>query len=453
MRSFDSDFLSELEASTSKRAMLFTFDFPTPIYYTDHDIDIYYNSNNYESMDIKASEISYKTNMEVDSITIEVQNVDRNFSYYLLSSDKRKKYVYVYLVAFVNYTKYVEEIFTGEIDSWEMNETKATIRVASSWIRWNKKTFRNCSATCPWNFKSSKLVGYWNFDEGTGSTASDKSGHDMDLTLSNVSWDSTNKKVGSALTYSSNSAYGKTESTPKDLYDNTQELAVSVWVRVDSAHSGSHRNLVGFCENGGANKLWHLYIDANRYVLWKIFDNSYAITTSPDSLDVDTWYHLLCIFDGTASSSSRLKIYIDGSLKASGSTNYTNLPDSEAAGFNRFVFVGNVGTAITSAVWKGEIDELRIYRRVPNSTEISNLYNHLDFDQGGIYDGNCPYISATYSACDRYWSSCVDRGMEKNFGGFRWISYLEEKEIYWGGGSITPTYGSGSTMFGARSGG
>jgi len=82
-------------------------------------------------------------------------------------------------------------------------------------------------------------------------------------------------------------------------------------------------------------------------------------------MSINTWHHVVGTYDGTT-----MKIYVDNDLKNSGTSFSGNVADSILyIGWDR----GVAGRFLT-----GKIDEVGIWSRALNSTEITELYNSGD---------------------------------------------------------------------------
>ena len=83
------------------------------------------------------------------------------------------------------------------------------------------------------------LVGYWNFDEGVGTTANDSSGHDNDGSVSGVTW-TTSGKFNGALTFDgTNDSVQVPNST--SIASITNRITIAAWVYPDK-HNGELAN-------------------------------------------------------------------------------------------------------------------------------------------------------------------------------------------------------------------
>ncbi len=88
------------------------------------------------------------------------------------------------------------------------------------------------------------LVGYWNFDEGTGTTINDFSGNGNNGTLLNGGSAWTTGHFGSALYFPGTTGSGSTrvEIPNAASLQITSVITVAAWVRVDNINSLHRRD-------------------------------------------------------------------------------------------------------------------------------------------------------------------------------------------------------------------
>lgn len=103
---------------------------------------------------------------------------------------------------------------------------------------------------------------------------------------------------------------------------------------------------------------------------------------------------------------------------------------------------GVIGTAIQ---FDGLVDSARINKK---SCKL-NIYNHFVNWKKPLpprtHQATCPWpfkeVSSEYATCqyagaattcDKSWEQCVSYGNQLNFGGFRWLPSLVDKQIWWG---------------------
>lgn len=192
----------------------------------------------------------------------------------------------------------------------------------------------------PIEYGDSALVGYWKFNEGSGTTVYDASGNGNTGTFSATApvWDS--GKFGGALRFSQASQWVIKNLTSS----NPSALSVSFWFNVDSAVAG-YRDMVGVIH--GDTDRFHL---ENTYITWYPYAPT-SIVPSPGQ-----WYHVVGVFDG-----STKKVYVNGVLRATAA--------NSSITFSAMI-VGADGE-----IFAGLIDDVRYYTRALSAAEVLALYN------------------------------------------------------------------------------
>ncbi len=219
---------------------------------------------------------------------------------------------------------------------------------------------------------TSGLVGYWKFDEGSGTSAADSSGKGNTGTLANSpTWTTTGKDAG-ALTLNGTSQY---VTVPDSASLNLSgSWTASAWVNVTSLPGSGARAKIVIREDTSTFANYSLSIVNNAScssgVAWRAhFDDSggstYA-TCYATTINTGVWYHVASVWD---SSTSNLMIYLNGSLVAT--QNFTgHVPVADAGADLR---LGADGAG--SDYFNGTIDDTRIYNRALSAPEIWQLYN------------------------------------------------------------------------------
>jgi hypothetical protein len=80
------------------------------------------------------------------------------------------------------------------------------------------------------------------------------------------------------------------------------------------------------------------------------------------------WYHLAMVFDGSAESSARLSLYVDGQLDGVFPIAQTEVTRQATAAFS--VGTANVGS---TQYFRGRIDDLRLYRESLTPAQVARL--------------------------------------------------------------------------------
>jgi len=104
-------------------------------------------------------------------------------------------------------------------------------------------------------------------------------------------------------------------------------------------------------------------------------------------INEDQWHHVVMRYDGSASS-GRLKVYVDNQLMYLTTHGAGGSPTISADMSGSDLMIGNL--------FDGKLDNLRIYNRALNETEIGNLYNETN-------DG-CTFVCIYDNDGDGYFS-------------------------------------------------
>ena len=208
------------------------------------------------------------------------------------------------------------------------------------------------------------LVGYWNFDEGSGTIAYDSSGNGLDGTLKgDPQWVA--GQVGGALEFDGDDSV---EIPHNPLLSITDEITITAWTYMNANASGE----MAIVSKGGwgANDLpYELTEDAGGVIFWQFYDNEGRDTCSPDSPAADEWHHIAATYDGQI-----FKCYIDGELAEEWAYAGT-MPENTAS-----VTIGQRSRGGT--YFNGIIDEVTIFDRALTEDEILNTMMGLgDFGQ------------------------------------------------------------------------
>lgn len=220
------------------------------------------------------------------------------------------------------------------------------------------------------------LVGYWPFNEGSGTVAGDFSGNRNVGTLTNVGgglpvWGS--GKLGRALRFPSQSSVNAGDI---NSIDGLSATSFSVWVKSSAAGANStgEHHIIGKedCTGSASDGPFGLLvqegttpIDGAPWIAMYDSVGNFYNTSDADtpSIDDGAWHFLTGIYNG-----SHVYLYVDGVQYV----DYTNLTDALANTSNIFSVGGYcAGSGIT---WVGSIDEVRIYNRVLSASEVAKLY-------------------------------------------------------------------------------
>lgn len=212
-------------------------------------------------------------------------------------------------------------------------------------------------------FASDNLVGLWNFDETTGTSATDSSGQNNNGTLTNMTFSSNSVtgKLGRALTFDGNEYVTLGSGKPTILQFSDQPFTLSVWVNID--FTGNFGRIIGADNGGGSSHGYTLRDNGNTTTgNFGFYFSEGAGNSERTSTGLTGWHLLTGIYDG-----SKNYLYVDGVLESSttvGSITPTWGSVSEIS----------IGRRGSTNYYKGIIDDVRIYNRALTATEISTYY-------------------------------------------------------------------------------
>lgn len=213
---------------------------------------------------------------------------------------------------------------------------------------------------------SDNLVGWWKFDESSGSTAQDSSNQNNTGTLTNMTgseW--TTGKLNNALHFDGANDYVSVPDDPSIGSGVTEGITVSMWMKSDvtiNTTAGTYRALEkGDCyfllQGNGSNT----GVGSMNFLI-KISNNLYFAEIG-SNLIADTWYHVVGTFDG-----SNVRVYLDGVL----------IDTSPAVGSMDDDGLGlRIGSDDSGKEFDGQIDDVRIYNRPLSNMEVLVLYESV----------------------------------------------------------------------------
>ncbi|MDI6451255.1 LamG-like jellyroll fold domain-containing protein [Anaerobaca lacustris] len=197
--------------------------------------------------------------------------------------------------------------------------------------------------------KDPALLGWWSFDEGSGTVAADGSGNGNDGTVNGgATWVA--GLYGSALQFNGQDAY---VGTGKSLLNGLAGFTMAGWV--SAGNTGVYSSLFGqndliefgfTTENGGQVGTW-------------MAGNGWAFIGANYGFSYPSWHHLALAGDAT-----RIALYIDGQEQASDEGGMTGGTSSYF-----FSIGGNVFNA-TGDWFRGEIDDVWLFSRALTQAEI-----------------------------------------------------------------------------------
>jgi prepilin-type N-terminal cleavage/methylation domain-containing protein len=207
-------------------------------------------------------------------------------------------------------------------------------------------------------------VGWWKFDEGTGTIAADSSGYGNKGTVSGATWATEGScKSEACLSFDGVDDYVDTSLN----LSGTSDYTTTLWMNVSSSFPNDKYNRFLGTQSWGVGRLGMIMNPGATYNLNTYFGTGYDYwLQSGVTLPKDTWVYLTATFDRNGLQ----KVYYNGKEKASidmapaQTINWVNESFRIACGVNGSTYQPH----------KGYIDDVRIYDRVLTADEIKELY-------------------------------------------------------------------------------
>jgi hypothetical protein len=199
------------------------------------------------------------------------------------------------------------------------------------------------------------LVGWWKFDEGSGTNAADSSGFVNNATISNGSWAA--GKLGQALNCNGSNTIA-TISYASALAIGTGNFSVAAWIKTST--TGAHQMI--FAKYGGAI-IFRVSTDGK--ILFYTYDGSnQSYRESSVTVNDGNWHLIVGVRNGTT-----MNVYIDGSID-NGSVldqGVLNISGSNS------LYIGNVDYGVP---FNGLIDNVMFFNgRALSAGDVTALWN------------------------------------------------------------------------------
>ena len=204
---------------------------------------------------------------------------------------------------------------------------------------------------------ASGLVGYWSFDEGTGTTARDLSGRGNTGTLVNgPTW--VEGRVGRALSFDGVDDAVALGNRPS--LHISRAVTQEAWVRP-----------AGFAENGaiirnglGFDLQYSMFVSPERRLLFHWFDGTWGGISTPPLIPLNEWTHIVAVRE----VNNNIILYINGVERA-------NQMGTQETGGGGDINIGSARPGGANQNFNGLIDEVRIHNRALTEAEIRTIFN------------------------------------------------------------------------------
>jgi hypothetical protein len=225
------------------------------------------------------------------------------------------------------------------------------------------------------------LVGYWAFDEGTGTTSADLSGHGATATLGSAAgWTSNTPTTGVANPFALASVQNPNSvaTAPGTATDSLTAFTAAFWVRFDTPGTDVEEQVFTLPGKVGV-RMAHNSFNDSLYFDVRTTATSFTLGFSPLPIADGTYHHLALSYDG-----ANLRTYEDGTL-----LDTSSVPGTLASG-NGVRFSDPTHPLI------GSLDDVRVYDHALTDGEVASLSQTGCAGVSGIPVSECNALQYLY---------------------------------------------------------
>lgn len=207
------------------------------------------------------------------------------------------------------------------------------------------------------------LMGFWKFDESTGSAFVDELGLNNGTSTATLG---VAGRFGYGQLFNGLGDYSRVPYATELSVTGLDSLTISIWVKLDSVDITNGQNLVTLKTNDANYWSALVRVDADNALVFYLKNSSgttYEANTANDAFSVGTWYNVICTLDATT-----MAIYIDNVSSATSADTFsgTLLP------YNDHIYFGT-GSASSVSYTRGTIDSPGLWSRTIVSGERATL--------------------------------------------------------------------------------
>jgi hypothetical protein len=213
-------------------------------------------------------------------------------------------------------------------------------------------------------------VGFWTFNEGSGTTAADSSGNGHTATLVNgVSWVA--GQIGEAV--SANAAKSQYVNIPSINLSNTNAVTVAFWSKRTYSTSGGHVLLEATSNYNNSTTGFGFFPDDSdcKGIQAALHGNSGYTAMCYKQPTSNVWHHLAVVYDKSKAGASEVTLYIDGAQQTPSGDTFTS-DNTNNFGNNSIYLFARGGT---SEFDSGAVDDLRLYSTALTAAQVKQIYN------------------------------------------------------------------------------
>ncbi len=213
-------------------------------------------------------------------------------------------------------------------------------------------------------------VGWWKFDEGSGTSTADSSGNGTTGTLTNSPTWVAGRILPGALSFSGSTASVAINGSGAVANLYTTGLTVAAWIKPAGLGGGNGGRIIDKDNN---DEGWYFSLGANntlKFASDQFSGTSPSLTSANSAITLNSWQHVVATWNGSTAGGMQLFIngvLLTGTSAVAGANNTTTFPDNTTP-----FTIGN-RPVDNARGFNGLIDDVRVYNRILSAAQIQAL--------------------------------------------------------------------------------
>jgi hypothetical protein len=207
------------------------------------------------------------------------------------------------------------------------------------------------------------LIGWWRLDEGSGTTASDSSGHGNDARFEGSPVWVDDGKLGKAIKFNGSSDYlAAPDSESLDI--NGDQLSIAAWINGEDWPAANH--IVRKIADTGTGSIYLIRVQPDSVRVYLNTSAGETLLQGITALPTNEWTHTAITYDG-----AEARIYVNGELDISMDVSgELTQSDNEL----------RIGRGEPAGYFMGMIDDARLYNHALTENELLSVMEGIGAD-------------------------------------------------------------------------
>jgi len=208
------------------------------------------------------------------------------------------------------------------------------------------------------------LTHWFSFDSDVQKELSD-SVTGLTATLGKGSYEKVDRHASTGLRLNGGTEFTSNDSSTQLAHD--KPFSFAAWIKTDGKSTGAVFSRMNVANAFRGYDFWIQGQSVGTHIIHKWSDNAIKVV-SKDRLQANEWQHVVITYDGLKKASG-VKIFIDGKLSENSveADALTETIESDT----QF----RIGSRSQGGLWKGEVDDIRIYDRILEEHQLARVRN------------------------------------------------------------------------------